>query len=240
MSKSRRVETITQDEIPDIQESDGLEGLRDEKGLLVEFPPKTDEPIELLDHDILAVMGTKQQGKTYFVKKEVIRAVKRPIIYSYYDLYDDIGNKTSKLSEVLRMIEDKEYPIVYKPPTKDLVYLEAFSQAMMKVGGVDLIFEEISDYVKFNFISPNFSSLVNVGANQGISMTLISTRPSHFHNDVKSRTLKLVIFRLVAPVDREYVERWTKISQDLLKRIERYHFIFIDYSRDTIQYHTPV
>jgi hypothetical protein len=71
-------------------------------------------------------------------------------------------------------------------------------------------------------------------------MCLVSTRPAHFHNDIKSRCLKVVIFKLVAYTDVEYVEKWTHIDQNLLKEIEPYHFIFINFYDQFVEYHTPV
>jgi hypothetical protein len=207
---------------------------------ITELPPLTSNIIQIKNNEIVSVLGTAQHGKSTFVKEAIVKNVKYPIIFDYYKLYTDVANATSKFEDLMQMIKNKEFPITYNPPTRDSIFFEAFCGLVHEIGGLYVVFEEISDYVKFNYISPNFSSLINVGANQGLGMCLISTRPAHFHNDIKSRCLKVVIFKLVAYTDVEYVEKWTHIDQNLLKEIEPYHFIFINFYDQFVEYHTPV
>lgn len=239
--KDSKIEVVTQ-ETQTISSKDQIDpSLLDEKLNLIKFPPKTSEEIELLDHDILTILGTKQMGKSYFVNKEIIPSHKFVVIYDYYGIYDKVKNVVTTFDDLLELIKDKKnFPISYRPPLKHRDFFEAFCGIMHEIGGMHVIIDELSDYISFNSITPNFQSLVVVGANQGIGLTLITTRPQMIHNDIKSRSLKVITFRVVGQTDREYLSRWLKIDENLLLDIDQYHFLFKDFALRKVEYHLPV
>ena len=175
------------------------------------------------------------------VIKEIIPSHKNVVIFDYYGIYDKVKTIVTTFDDLLEAIKDKKsFPIAYRPPLKHRDFFEAFCGIMHEVGGMHVIIDELSDYVSFNSIPPNFQSLIVVGANQGIGLTLITTRPQMIHNDIKSRSLKVISFRVVALTDREYLAKWLQVDPNLLLDIDQYHFLFKDFALKKTEYHKPV
>lgn len=179
---------------------------------------KQRKPEQIIDSEIICVIGRRGSGKTTLAKAVLIPSFPRFIIFDQLDEYADMENvsiATNKtdLIELIEIGENIRIP-------SDTIPFETVTEIVNKIAyNYYLVVDEFHMLFQFHmrFLSdyPAFRNIVLTGRHSGVGLLLITQRPTHIPMDVLSQATKLYVFNVYHKNDIKHIAAVINTADEL-------------------------
>lgn len=181
-----------------------------------------------------------------------------PTVFSQTDIWCIVGKRGSGKSNItknlIKMLVQFKCPVLIIDPLNEHREFDKYGvkRAVIEYGepeqldkvldeiynsgwkGVIVVDEADGFYPNQTKLSKQRKYLIHLGRHRGLGCICITRRLSNLHTDVVSQAHKLVIFRLSAGADKNYLDN-AQLSElvPAIWTLQKYHYVFHDHERAT-------
>ena len=163
---------------------------------------------------IITVLGKKGSGKSYFVKKELIKLFPKIIIIDPLDEYNYFYNYS--LKEIISVIQanykKNKYRVVYRPLDENE---DLFFKFIYSLESITLIIEEVDGYSNNKKTDVYLEKLFKYGRHKNINLICISRRPAEIGRLLTAQSDIIISFRQTEKRDIDYFRYFTDNPEQL-------------------------
>lgn len=174
-----------------------------------------------LKREIDLILGSPGYGKTSFAVPSTYRHNRVLILEGFTDEDEYSAARVDSLPELLAFFKTKpkKFRVSYNPNPREFNDILRLCWA---AGDMHLVIEEAGDYFKKGCnVSYELDQCLRKGRHRQLNMTFISQWPVSIPTDVRRAADKLVCFKLVSDIDRQWCAGFPGATRDLPGEIEQ-------------------
>lgn len=154
---------------------------------------------------IIAVIGASGTGKSSHIKGDLLKKLKRLLVWSPLERTDNYGQflggvvVSGKVSKVVEAIKAGEKRIVYVPVGNDAAVkkqFDFFCRVAWELEGWGLLIEELSRVTMPSWAPPAWKNLSTAGRHQGLTIIGTSQRPAQIDKDFLGNCTEIRCYRV--------------------------------------------
>lgn len=157
------------------------------------------------DAKIIAVIGASGTGKSSFLKGEVLKKLKKLLVWSPLEKTDNYGQFiggeviTGQITKVVEAIKAGKTKIVYVPIGDAKAVkkqFDLFCRVAWELDGWGILVEELSRVTMPSWSPPAWKNLSTAGRHQGLTLIGISQRPAQIDKDFLGNCTEIRCYRV--------------------------------------------
>lgn len=190
--------------------------------------------------------GKTQHGKTYFIRKAILRQVRNYVVYNTKaeGKYREFGVNVSSVEQLRRVILEGATRVVYIPHDLSKEHFDEVCRVLWETSQNFLfVVEEVQTYGAAGYCTPWFKRMITQGEERGIGILATTQSPVNAPWDFKDNTSYMILFRLEQKPAEDAVrvkKEWERYV-GLLQGLEVGEFYLYDGKKDEpITRHRPI
>lgn len=184
-------------------------------------------------------IGKTGSGKSYLANR-LIRNFKKVLLYDPKHEHKKEFPKakvTSKLSQVQKWLEEKEFFIIFQPFDVNAEKFNELCKIVFRKGNLIFVLDEVEN-LEFTYWH---EKIIRMGRTRGVGIFHLIQRPCFIpSNYILSENEHFFLFKLSLKSDRKKVEGFIGERAEELRTIEEFHYLYYNVLDDEPKLHKPI